>query len=222
MEQEKSIKPKAKKRVLKPLINNSLLLPLGSLKKSSTAPHLMQDNPVIEETQPKAARPRSVRKASKPALRTSSYSDWEEDPFNDGSDGLSDFVIDDEASLSEADSDSDFGSPPPPPPKSTRKLVRGRRPENKSPPAAMARPRSQPKTLKMFEKQENATKAKITSMRTIVDLMSAIDLLTSEDEAPQKPTLSKPRMRSPKDEVCRPGTSGTSSGFDEPLPNLRL
>ena len=217
---EKSIKPKARKRILKPLSDNSLLLPLDNLRKSSKIPQIFEEdftanNVVI----PKSPRQRPARKTSKTANRSSYYSDWEEDPFNDGSDGLSDFVVDDEASLSEAD--SDFESPPPPP-KSTRKLVRGRRPENRSPPRETSRCTRQVETTTVVRKEDHKIKYDFKNMSTITNLMSAIDLLTSEDEAPRKLTLSRPKMETSKSEEHRPGTAGTTSGFDEPLPNLRL
>lgn len=219
---ERALKPKTRKRILKPASDNPRLLSKGNINKSSTMPNIMQESLIAEaDLKSKASRQRPTRKVSSPA-RASKCSDWEDDPFNDGSDGISDFIVDDDDSFSETDSDFEM----PPPPKSTRKLVRGRRPEYRSPELDGSSPRQQ-----LEEELENAAKAsteqhkkspKEESVSTITDLMNFIDLATSEDEAPKQPTLSRPRMQPPKSEIPRPSTAGSTSGFDEPLPNLRL
>jgi hypothetical protein len=116
---EKSPK-KSTSRVLKPRSDNPLLRSIGDIdcalaQSLKTPPHT------------KARRSRKAVEEHK--LNATADTDDEEldsdaEPEWDESDGMSDFIVDDNESLEEDDSELEMT---PPPPKSSRRLVRGRR-----------------------------------------------------------------------------------------------
>jgi hypothetical protein len=126
-------KSKPRKRVLYKTCDNPLLRPFDNGAKSKSAPLLKTPTSrTVSGPKPKIAPQKSALVYS-----SDGPSDFEngQDDIGDESDGLSDFVVMDSSFLDDEDSEEDV-LPAKYAPRSTRKLVRGRRPsrQESSPP----------------------------------------------------------------------------------------
>jgi predicted SprT family Zn-dependent metalloprotease len=151
---------------------------------------------------------KSSRSVTIPVRNVSSDVDTAED---DDSDGVSDFIVDDDDSVSEEESEFEI-----PAPKSTRRLVRGRRP---------SRSRSPEEVISEFRKSPVATRTgspKSTSLDKLTKMISTIDLDSSDDERIKGPSMQKPSRGIRKEPEAIPESPGMSSGYDEPPPILKL
>lgn len=116
-------KPKSKRRVLNKICDNPLLRPFDHQKESTAS----LSSSKMSELKLKSLLAKSkVHKESKATGRPSLNSASEEEELSmQDSTGLSDFVVDDSSIFDEDSTDEDVR---PRPPRSTRRLVRGRRP----------------------------------------------------------------------------------------------
>jgi hypothetical protein len=111
-----SQKPKSRRRVLNKINDNPLLRPLDCKTHHKALASLVGDSEITQRRAP--SRPKAQRKG-----KSHSISQFEENQsIAFGSEGLSDFVVNDSSSLGEENSDSECQSPPP---RSIRRLVRG-------------------------------------------------------------------------------------------------
>jgi hypothetical protein len=107
------------------------MVPKGS--RESQSDEEVEENESDDSKPPKRnvpiAKPRSKAPTRRPATPSS-----EEETEEDESDDMSDFIVDDDEEDDDNEEDSDVFTPPPKatPPRSTRKLVRGRRPRVES------------------------------------------------------------------------------------------